>query len=73
MVELAKRFLGWLDFGSSETNSPEKDGDGGGHTPRPMAGLFAQLSPEQRRTAVAYEGPIESGLTTLPKISDKKH
>jgi hypothetical protein len=39
---------------------------------RPMTGLFATLSPEQQARALAYEGPVGSGSTKLPRIKKRK-
>lgn len=40
---------------------------------RPVVGLFAQLTSEQKRAFLAYDGPIESGDPSLPKLRDRRN
>jgi hypothetical protein len=66
--------LAWIGFGSDssvdrddEHVRPDDSGDDG-HTPRRAIGLFAQLTPDQRRRVLAYAGPEASGDQALPKV-----
>lgn len=53
------------------THRDTTDGhDGGdGHESRPMVGLYAQLTPEQRSRARNVDQRINSGLSDLPTVN----
>ncbi len=72
MAALAK-LLQRFSFSSRREDAPKRasgdDGDGTFKS-RPMVGLYAQLTPEQRARVLAYEGPIESGRADLPRLRD---
>lgn len=41
-------------------------------TPRPMTGLFAHLTDDQKQAALAYDGPVAFGPDELPAKKSKK-
>ena len=45
-----------------------KKSSSGESSARHVTGLYAQLSAEQRQAALAYDGPVASGDSDLPRI-----
>ena len=55
MLERAKQFLG---FKVTVEPKPLPEPEPAYAQPRPMLGLLALLSPDQRKVALAYRGPV---------------
>lgn len=71
MNALLKRF-NQLVFPGSKGNGKGAFDDGNGtHTQRPMSGLFAALTPDQRQKALDYEGPVNLGGSEFPKLASR--
>lgn len=75
MVALAKslldRFGRFWHHSDAQDVEPVRD-NGNGSQPRPMVGLYAQLSPEQRERARAFNGVVRSGRSDLPTVSERR-
>ena len=64
LKKLASRFA----WSTGDSPKRAKKSSSGESSARHMAGLYAQLSAEQRQAALAYDGPVASGDSDLPRI-----
>lgn len=69
LFEFLKARVAWFHAdrkgGAKGDDAGGEDGEPG---PRPMTGVYAQLSPEQRMRAREHEGDVRSGLSDLPTV-----
>ncbi len=72
-----KNPLEMLGFGKKRAESKQQGDIGDGLDQRPKngcdkpKGLFAQLSDEQRKRVLSYDGPVASGRSDLPSVSKR--
>jgi hypothetical protein len=59
MVELAKKLFGWTNVRPADKPLPEPEPANA--KARPMTGLFAGLTPEQKKQALGYRGEEAHG------------
>jgi hypothetical protein len=62
---MAEKLLRALSFGTRD--HARQSGEDGDFARREPIGLYAQLTPEQRKRVLAFDQPVGSGLTNLPK------
>jgi hypothetical protein len=43
------------------------------YPPRPMTGLWSTLTDEQKKRILEYDGPENSGDTTLPRVKGARY